>query len=404
MRLSSVSLLLVAANLPSALAWGAAGHEIVATIAQIHLHPNVLPALCNILSVDSNVDEDFQCHLAPISTWADRLKNRMRWSASMHYVGGIGDHPPQLCKFPGSKGWEGPNANVLLGIRNTTDLLAQFVEGKSGVKTASEALKFLVHFVGDMHQPLHLTGRDRGGNSDKVRFGQRTTNLHSLWDTLLVAKAIRETPGNYSYPLPSHQIESVLRGTIYDSYIRRIFWEGLLSQWSSEQYDWLACASESSSSAAPSSLWQQVLSTARLDSEYKSRTDVNVVCPYHWAQPLHTLNCDIVWPPKLDESPFSVQERAAIRGIGREHDCHEHSDESEDLGDDEFAPRSPRTPLLQLDTPEYAGRIKDEMILEKLLAQAGIRLAAVLNWLFADVVEGEIVRGTGRLNTPELEL
>ena len=45
---------------------------------------------------------------------------------------------------------------------------------------ANEALKFLVHFMGDLHMPLHLTGRDRGGNSVKVRFGGRiTSTCHS---------------------------------------------------------------------------------------------------------------------------------------------------------------------------------------------------------------------------------
>ena len=65
------------------------------------------------------------------------------------------------------------------------------------------ALRFLVHFVGDVHQPLHLTDRERGGNDDFVRFENRKINLHSLWDTALITKAIREQ-SNYTKPLPSY--------------------------------------------------------------------------------------------------------------------------------------------------------------------------------------------------------
>ncbi|KAG6850297.1 hypothetical protein H0H93_015239 [Arthromyces matolae] len=388
MRLSPILILLASASLPTTLAWGAAGHEIVATIAQIYLHPTVLPAVCDILNFTSTNPNEPLCHLAPISTWADRLRFKMRWSSSLHYVGGVGDHPPQLCKFPGAKGWEG-NLNVLGGIRNTTNLLEEYVQGKSSITTANEALKFLVHFVGDMHMPLHLTGRDRGGNSNKVKFGQRVTNLHSVWDGLLIAKAIRETPANYSYPLPSRQIESALRGTIYDSYVRRIMWEGILSQWSSELSDWLTCPT---TSFTPPSFWQKVLSGFTFDP---TDTDDDSLCPYHWAQPIHALNCDLVWPKELDEPPYDSG--TTVWTSDDLYDDHDH--DAHDLVEEEYAPprkpRQPPVPLLQLDTPKYAGVIKDDLVIEKLLAQAGVRLAAVLNSLFAD--HGDEIRGDRKL-------
>ncbi|KAJ7028539.1 hypothetical protein C8F04DRAFT_62519 [Mycena alexandri] len=76
-----------------------------------------------------------------------------------------------------------------------------------------------------MHMPLHLTGPDRGGNSIPVFFrifSGRRTNLHSLWDGLLIAKALRSVPPQYTRPLPYPQIEWSLRGAIYDPYIRMI--------------------------------------------------------------------------------------------------------------------------------------------------------------------------------------
>ena len=140
------------------------GHEIVATIAQIHLHPTAADRLCSVLP------EYAKCHLAPVASWADKIRMRMRWSGALHYVNGIGDHPSQKCVF-GEEGWVGTKGqHVLGGVRNTTMWL------KNGNDGAEEALKFLVHFVGDMHQPLHLTGRDKGGNGAKVRFDGRVTS------------------------------------------------------------------------------------------------------------------------------------------------------------------------------------------------------------------------------------
>jgi hypothetical protein len=159
------------------------GHEMVATIAQSHLNPKVLDAVCSILASDgdSGVRGDAPCYLASVATWADKERNHMRWSAPLHYVGSTGDHPPDNCLFPGTDGWEGkPLGNVLDAIHNVTSILSDFVSG-SGANAvapgqAQEALKFLIHFMGDMHQPLHLTGRDRGANGVKVVFGRRHTS------------------------------------------------------------------------------------------------------------------------------------------------------------------------------------------------------------------------------------
>lgn len=51
-----------------------------------------------------------------------------------------------------------------------------------------EALKFLLHFIGDIHQPLHTEAEDRGGNEIHVLFNKKHTNLHSIWDTEMLEK------------------------------------------------------------------------------------------------------------------------------------------------------------------------------------------------------------------------
>jgi hypothetical protein len=280
---------------------------------------------------------------------------------------------------------------VLDGIQNTTSLLQDWVNEEETSETANEALKFLIHFLGDMHQPLHLTGRDRGGNSVKVRFGSRTTNMHSLWDGYLLAKAVRTVPRNYSHPLPYPRVERALRGTIYDTYIRRIMWEGLLNPWSEDLPNWLSCpapdpeATPASTASGLSGFWSTAYSATRKVVGYFLRDGVEispdgpVICPYYWAQPTHALNCAIVWPKELDEPPFNVRFASDGHDHDHDHDDYNLDDEEQDMDSAE----RPRPQLIDLDTPEYAGVIYDSLLIEKLLAQGGIRLAGVLNYLFA---------------------
>ena len=135
----------------------------------------MLPTLCSILNP---LKPGKPCSLASVASWADQFKSKMKWSAPLHYANAIADHPPQLCLFPGAKGWEGEkNVNVLGGIRNTTDLLARWVDHGSDLSdpVASEALKFLIHFVGDMHMPFHLAGRAKGANGIYVKWAGKKT-------------------------------------------------------------------------------------------------------------------------------------------------------------------------------------------------------------------------------------
>lgn len=126
------------------------------------------------------------CYLSSVANWADKIRFRAHWSAPLHFINGHGDHPPSDCRFPGSEGWDGKErANVLDAIHNTSSILTDFAQGSSSdggaPALAQEALKFLIHFVGDMHQPLHLCGRDRGGNSDKVHWDNHVTSACAFY-------------------------------------------------------------------------------------------------------------------------------------------------------------------------------------------------------------------------------
>ena len=134
----------VLAAAPGAFAWGAAGHEIVATIAQMHLHPDVLPVLCDILDPSSsslsNASEPAThppCHLAPIAAWADRVRMTpaYRHTATWHYVGAVDDSPGASCAFPGAHGWNGRrDSNVLAALGNQTRVVAGFLDGEGGLR------------------------------------------------------------------------------------------------------------------------------------------------------------------------------------------------------------------------------------------------------------------------------
>lgn len=401
MRVSLKFVLVAAATSPfidGAYGWGAAGHEIVATIAQIHLLPSTLRVVCDLLGVvpsdDSEATLRRQCHISSVATWADRDKYKMRWSAALHYVGAVDDHPSGSCLFPGEGGWAGSKGiNVLDGIKNTTHILAEWSgideHGSSGLRPTRtglrlpapgpleiEAFKFLVHFIGDMHQPLHLTGRDRGGNNQKVYFENRQTSLHSAWDTAILTRLIRTVPRNYSRPLPdmpdtpSSQVEMSLRHAIYDPLIRRVMWEGIEGAFSDQVLEWLECpeiAINPNGPPQPSTL--NILTSAltspsklvgAISSAFRPKVEIQpdgpLVCPYYWSMPLHKLNCDYVWPPVLNFTG----------SVSR--------------------PPMPRK-YPTLDTPEYISALDKNLIMERLVAQGGLRLAGILNWLFADRTE-----------------
>ena len=221
-------------------------------------------------------------------------------------------------------------------------------------------------------------------------------DLHSVWDSRLIAKSLRTIPKNYTLPLPSRRIESALRGTIYDPYVRQIMHEGVLGRFESEIDEWLSCPSVDEGSLRPyppTERFQQLpLSDDRrqkalLGSPRRTPppglppTDDGVLCPYAWSAPLHSLNCEIIWPLELDE----LQPNSSSTNI----ESTLSSETGHEIGPNAYS-------YLELDTPEYAGAIKERWLVEKLLAMGGIRLAAILNYLFA--VEGE---STGPLRLVE---
>lgn len=155
-------------------AWGATGHKIVAQIAYDHLTPKARAEVDKLLAGSS---------LAEFSVWADQIKSdpKWAWSKPWHFA----DMEPDAKSF--SMDHDCPaNGCVVKGIQKYTAVLAS---GSAKQEEKVEALKFLVHFVGDIHQPLHVGNKsDKGGNGIEVQLFSRKTNLHSVWDDGIIKR------------------------------------------------------------------------------------------------------------------------------------------------------------------------------------------------------------------------
>ncbi|KAF9940958.1 hypothetical protein BGZ67_006196 [Mortierella alpina] len=117
----------------------------------------------------------------------------LRWSKVFHYVNTPGDDPPDTCRFE----YAYAGKDVINGLFNMTSQLQQYMITKPTTrkeKSAREdALRFFVHFMGDVHQPLHICGKDKGGKEALVRWGQdNNSNLHEVWDGKLILKDVKD--------------------------------------------------------------------------------------------------------------------------------------------------------------------------------------------------------------------
>ena len=162
----------------SAEAWGPQGHRVIARVASERLTPAARAAIRDLLHPDDTLPD--------IADWADHEGHEVYpRSAPWHYV----NIPISAAHYPDGSDSKRSD-NVVRQIAHYRSILLDHSKSKVDRQTA---LLFLVHFVSDVHQPLHVgDNRDRGGNLTQVRFDGRGTNLHQLWDSGL----IRQIGGN----------------------------------------------------------------------------------------------------------------------------------------------------------------------------------------------------------------
>lgn len=221
-----------------------------------------------------------------------------------------------------------------------------------------------------------------------------------MWDSQILNQKLRNMD-NYTSPTANKQLESVLRGARYDSYIRFIVQEGIRGWWASDvEATWAVCPADGDPyptsklgdarklRTGAASLWhqtkrlifktlplnmlaayQQPLSFVAGDEDplvpnyrefdtqmiqvsnlsrgaaIKANDDIFPACPFTWGSMMHPINCQYAWPSNLDlASHFAIE----------------------------------------LDTDEYMGHIREDKVVERVLAMGGIRLAAILNSVLGD--------------------
>lgn len=189
--------------------WGAGGHMMTAQIAFSRLNPKAKAKVIALLAVDINPSavtaksKDF----VNASHWADDLRPFSEFDSfkPLHFI----DKP-----FP-----PGPNApaidpeNIVKALEDNVNILKTSTDKNA----QAQALRFIIHFVGDIHQPLHCTTRitganpdgDRGGNLFKIKILKngklQDSNLHSYWDGGI--GAFPPTGNNFAPP----SLQSVIR-------------------------------------------------------------------------------------------------------------------------------------------------------------------------------------------------
>lgn len=272
--------------IPGVLGWGKEGHYAICKIAEGYLSEDALTEVKALLPDRAEGD------LAAVCSWADEIKHnyRWRWSSPLHYV----DTPDFRCNYKYRRDCHDSTGHkdrcVTAAIYNyTKQLVSGAHDLNSEIKyNLTEALMFLSHFIGDVHQPLHVgfVG-DEGGNTITVRWYKRKTNLHHVWDNMIIESSLKAF---YNSDL-TNLIQAIQ--------------SNITNGWFTDSSSWVNC------------------------------TAGNMVCPNPYASESIDFACKYAYK---NATPGST------------------------LGDDYFLSRLP--------------------IVEKRIAQAGVRLAATLNRIF----------------------
>ncbi len=179
------------------LAWGCKGHQTIALIAEKHLTPEAKQFVEKLLR-DNPADPQSGRYcggpdlglLAAASTWADDIRRQRPDTASWHYINIPRGTPPRpLSEFCGDRGCI---------TKAIAEQLAILKDHNAPPVNRAEALRFIVHFIGDLHMPLHASNNnDLGGNCVAVKYFRRrpaqhnttfSPNLHSIWDVAILER------------------------------------------------------------------------------------------------------------------------------------------------------------------------------------------------------------------------
>ncbi|KAF9306467.1 hypothetical protein BG003_001029 [Podila horticola] len=233
---------LVALN--SAQAYGAVGHTLTGQIAQRLLTRKTAEQVKVILTLSNNG------LLSNASLWADKVKH-------------TNDDPPDTCRFE----YMFAGKDVINGLFNMTSQLQQYMTRKprtqKEISAREDALKFFVHFMGDVHQPLHICGKMKGGNLALVKWRHAKSNLHK--------KDVKDRFNND----PKAYLDNIVDMT-----------SGV---WQLEASNWTFCDPDKNQEAHP----------------WESTKLITSLCPIEWARDMNQLNCQFVWKDYDEDRDYS---------------------------------------------------------------------------------------------------
>jgi hypothetical protein len=154
-------------------AWGPAGHRACAKLAEARLTPEARARVRELLEPGES--------LADASTWADEVRRDFPETGPWHYVNVPIDSASHFDKKFCPEG-----GCVVSAI---TEQRAKLADRTLPRAERQKALRFLVHFIEDLHQPVHVGDRqDRGGNDLQVQYFDDGSNLHRVWDSGVINK------------------------------------------------------------------------------------------------------------------------------------------------------------------------------------------------------------------------
>ncbi len=222
--LSALFAAMALAALPApALAWGEYAHRLSARIASVELTPRARAEVRRILAKGAAIDTP-ACPLATMedaSVWPDcvrSLPDRFNFSFPWHYQN------IDVCQ-PFDAAAKCPDGNCVTA--QIPRQLAIAADRHASPADRAQALAFVVHFVGDMHMPLHIGEKnDKGGNDVRAAYGAKAPdrmNLHRIWDSELAERALTEPPAITALSPTAAQ--------------RRTWTKGEISDWARESWD-----------------------------------------------------------------------------------------------------------------------------------------------------------------------
>lgn len=153
----------------NAFAWGVIGHQVIAEIASKQLDQKALQEVKNLLGDET---------LSHVASWADQIRRqKSRPFAAWHVV-----NAPEGKSYEESK--KNSDGDIIVGLET---LEKQLRDKNLSKKEKAEALKLFVHFMGDIHQPLHSGYEDdMGANKIKIYWRGNKFSLHELWDETMI--------------------------------------------------------------------------------------------------------------------------------------------------------------------------------------------------------------------------